>query len=108
MTGRVVCLLLAGSLLCLAGQPTPSLLLLPAAAAEEGWKTEFESVCGATDNAMSLSTDDLRKALERCDRLKEQIDRLESSPRKVYLKRLQMCRDLFAYVLASKQREEKQ
>lgn len=74
-------------------------------AAETGWKAEFDAVCGQTDNAMNMGVEELKKALERCDRLKVQLEQLEPTPRKVYLKRLQMCRNLFDYMLESKQKE---
>lgn len=77
----------------------------PVAAAEETWKIEFDRVCGQTDNAADMSVEELKKALARCDALKPQIESLEATPRKVYLKRLQMCRNLFAYLLEGKEKK---
>lgn len=78
------------------------------AAAEESavaaWKAEFDAVCGQTDNAASMSVAELKQVLARCDALKPQIDALEATPRKVYLKRLQMCRNLFTYLLEGKEK----
>lgn len=91
------CLAAAGGALL----PTPR----PTVAAEEAWKLEFDKVCGQTDNAADLSAEELKKALARCDALKPQIEALEASPRKVYLKRLQMCRNLFAYLLEGKEKK---
>ena len=71
--------------------------------AQEGWKAEYEAVCSKTDVAMTLSADELRGLVARCDRLKPQIEAEEESTRKVYLRRLQMCRDLYKYVLESKE-----
>jgi hypothetical protein len=73
-------------------------------AADETWKADFEKVCGQTDNAADLSTDELKKALEKCDALKSRIEALEPTPRKIYLKRLQMCRNLFQFMLDSKKK----
>jgi hypothetical protein len=95
-----ICLVLAaagGTLL-----PAPG----PAEAAEESWKMEFDKVCGQTDSAADMSIAELKKALARCDALKPQIESLEATPRKVYLKRLQMCRNLFAYLLEGKERAQ--
>lgn len=72
------------------------------AEAEEAWKTEFNRVCGQTDNAADMSIDALKKAIEQCDALKPRIEVLEATPRKVYLKRLQMCRNLFSFLLEGK------
>jgi hypothetical protein len=73
--------------------------------AQEDWKKEFEDICSQTQDAMTLSIDELRNLVGRCDKLKLQIEKLEGPARKVYLKRLQLCRDLFAFVLESKQKE---
>lgn len=76
-----------------------------AAESAEQWKTEFETICGQTDNAAEMSVEELKKALEKCDALKPKIEALEATPRKVYLKRLQMCRNLFAYLLEGKEKK---
>jgi hypothetical protein len=73
-----------------------------ARAAEDDWLAEFEAVCSRTQDAMSLATDELRALVERCDRLKSKVDALEPSRRKVYQRRLQLCRDLYRYVLDSR------
>jgi hypothetical protein len=79
--------------------PGPSVSL----AQEEGWRGEYDSVCSKTDVAMTLSAEELRALIVRCDRLKPRIEAEEESTRKVYLRRLQMCRDLYRYVLESKE-----
>jgi hypothetical protein len=71
----------------------------------EQWKAEFDSVCGQTDNAADMSVDELKKALKQCDLLQQKIEALEATPRKVYLKRLQMCRNLFTYLLEGKEKK---
>ena len=68
----------------------------------EQWRVEFDTICGQTDNAADMTVNDLKKALEKCDALKPKIEALEATPRKVYLKRLQMCRNLFTYLLEGK------
>lgn len=77
---------------------------IPAVFAENDWKAEFDAVCGQTDNAADMTVDDLKKAIGRCDLLKPKIEALEATPRKVYLKRLQMCRNLFVYLLEGKEK----
>jgi hypothetical protein len=54
---------------------------------------------------MKLSQDDLKKPIAGCDRLKPAIEALEETPRKVYLKKLQMCRGLLLFVLESKEKK---
>ena len=71
--------------------------------AQEDWKSEFEDVCSKTQDAMTFSADELKNLIARCDKLKPLIDKLDESPRKVYLRRLQLCKDLFVFVLGSKE-----
>jgi hypothetical protein len=54
---------------------------------------------------MVLSIAELKGLIVRCDKLKPQIEMEEESTRKVYLRRLQMCRDLYRFVLENKERE---
>lgn len=96
-----IAILLIGTVATLqAGSGPPA----DAAAAGDGWKREFEAVCARTDDAMEMLPEELRSAVERCDRIKPQIEALEPSARKVYLKRLQLCRDLYFYVLVTKEK----
>jgi hypothetical protein len=79
----------------------------PANAAQEGWRTEFDDVCGRTQDAMSFSPEELTDLIRRCDGLRPQIEKLDESRKKVYLGRLRMCRGLYAYVLDEKKLDEK-
>lgn len=86
-----------------------SLVPVAATAAETaaaGWKAEFDAICGQTDNAADMTVAELKKAVVRCDALQPQIEALEATPRKLYLKRLQMCRNLLVYMLGSKEKEK--
>ncbi len=77
------------------------------AQAQESWQKEFESVCSRTQDAMTLSQEELTELIRRCDTLQLQIEKLDDSRKKVYLGRLRMCRGLYAYVLDSKKNEKK-
>jgi hypothetical protein len=72
----------------------------PAAApAGEAWKKELDDLCARTQDAMALTTAELRSLVERCDKLKPAVEALGESERKVYARRLAGCRNLYAYVL---------
>ena len=73
--------------------------LPPSAHAEEAWKTEFNAICSKTTDPASLTKSDLQDLILRCDALKQRIEKLDESARKVYLRRIQMCRDLFQFTL---------
>lgn len=68
------------------------------------WKEEFAEICAKTQEANALTDDDLRGLVKRADDLKPSIEKLGESERKVYSKRLEGCRKLFAYVLESRKK----
>jgi hypothetical protein len=94
-------ILLSGNLLAAGPSPTAG---PPAAPAQDGWKAEFDAVCSKTDVAMTLSVGELKELIARCVVLKGRIEAQEETTRKVYLRRLQMCGDLYKYVLEEKEK----
>lgn len=88
-----------------ADKPSPS--SAQSAPAKETWQKEFDDICSKTEDAMTLSLEELASLIDRCDALRPKIEKLDETPKKVYLKRLRMCRGLYAYVLESKQSEKK-
>lgn len=95
--GRVASLVFATGLLL-------SLLAAGPAGAQEpvDWRVEFEVICGTTDASMSFTVEELTDLIARCDKLAERIGAEEETVRRVYLRRLKMCRDLLVFVLESK------
>jgi hypothetical protein len=73
--------------------------------AQDSWQTEFDEVCSKTQDAMELDSATLKELIKRCDALKSSIEQLTGAQKKVYLRRLKMCRDLYVYVLESKERQ---
>jgi hypothetical protein len=71
--------------------------------AQEDWKKEFDDICSKTQDAMVIPSEELKSLVDRCDSLKPKIEKLDESQRKVYLKRLQMCRELYFFVLESRE-----
>jgi hypothetical protein len=69
---------------------------------QENWQVEFADICSKTDDPMALSKEEVASLIERCDKLKARIEKLDESTAKVYLSRLRVCRNLFAFVLDSK------
>jgi len=82
------------------------LALSQTAQGEEPWLTSFEQTCSRTGEAMTLSVDELKMLLERCAALQKVIETQQESVRKVYLKRLQLCRNLYAYMLEYKTNQQ--
>ena len=107
LRGTAVVIVLSGALLAgtLDCRLPGGLGLTATAWAEEAWRTEFDDVCSRTSDAMNFTAAELQQLVARCDKLKPQIEALEPSARKVFLKRLQMCCDLYKYVLESKKAE---
>jgi hypothetical protein len=77
-------------------------LLQPAFGAT-AWRDDFNEACSKTTEAMNLSSGELKGLLEKCDRVEKAIAAEEETVRKVYLKRVQMCRNLYRYVLDAKE-----
>lgn len=93
----VTALLLAAGAAGLAPGGAP---LGPARAhADEGWRAEFDDVCSKTQDAMALSTEELRSLVARCEALAPKIAALDEPRRKVFGRRLEACRNLYQYVL---------
>ena len=72
---------------------------------QEDWRKEFEEICSKTENAMTFSAEELRGLVDRCDALKSRIEKLEEPQRKIALRRLQMCRDLYAFTFEMKEKK---
>lgn len=102
---RPILLCVCATTLLLSGNPllTPLPFGPSASLAQEEWKAEFDAVCSKTDVAMTLSVGELKDLVARCDKLKPRVEAEEESTRKVYLRRLQMCRELYRYILDSKE-----
>ena len=75
---------------------------------DETWRAEFDDACAKTMDSMALSTDELKALISRCERLQKIIEQQDETVRKVYLKRLQMCKNLYVYVLEGKNDEKLQ
>jgi hypothetical protein len=77
---------------------------------EPNWKEEYGAVCSETQGAVSLSVGELQEYIFRCEKVQERLDELNGSnggtEKKVYARRLKMCRDVYEYTLQYKNREE--
>ncbi len=79
---------------------------LPGASGGEDWRAAFDEACAQSNEAMVLSVKELNGLIEKCNRLEKIIETQEETVRKVYLKRLQMCRKLYIFVLETKMKEQ--
>jgi len=80
-------------------------LYCESAYSQEDWRREFEEICSKTESAMAFSVEELRSLVDRCDALKSRIEKLDEPQRKIVLKRLQMCRDLYAFTSEMKEKK---
>ena len=83
------------------------LISMPAAYGEDSWRTDFDATCAQSNDAMALSMPELKKLVEQCDRLQKIIEAQDETVRKVFLKRLQLCKNLYVFVLEAKMQEQK-
>jgi hypothetical protein len=77
------------------------------ACGDEAWRADFDAVCAQSNEAMALPVSELKTLIEKCDRLQKVIEAQEETVRKVFLKRLQLCRNLYVFVLEAKMEEQK-
>jgi hypothetical protein len=96
--GRLILLILAG---CLS-----LLLTMQPAYGVDSWRTDFDTACAQSNDAMALSMPELKKLIEQCDRLQKIIEAQDETVRKVFLKRLQLCKNLYVFVLETKMQEQ--
>jgi hypothetical protein len=73
-----------------------------AAGSEGDWKVELEKVCVKTDISMTLSREELQALILRCEELEKRIGEEDEVVRRIYLRRLKRCRNLFVYMMESK------
>jgi len=71
-------------------------------AEERAWLAEFNEVCAKTEIATNFPNEEIEALIARCDQLRTAIEAEDPSTRKVYLRRLQQCRDLYRFILDSK------
>lgn len=78
--------------------------------AQYDWKQEYSDACANTQNAMALSSEELKSYIDRCDKLLDHINKLEgegaATEKKVYTKKVKMCRDLYDFALKYKEEKE--
>lgn len=74
--------------------------------ADDEWRVEFNNLCGKTEEAMTMKSDELKNLVSRCDKLKPIIETSDHPQKKIFLKRLEKCRDLFIYMLDVKSQEK--
>lgn len=73
--------------------------------ANEEWRADFDNLCGKTEEAMTFKPEELKDLVARCDKLKPLIEKCDQPQKKIFLKRLEMCRNLYSYVLEMKERK---
>lgn len=66
--------------------------------AEEGWRDEFDRICGKTGEAGQMSEAELSQLISESERLREKIKSSDDPASKVYLFRLGKCRDFFVFM----------
>lgn len=68
---------------------------------EDAWKKEFNELCGHSNESMTLPAERLNYLIERCNKLISKIDAADNPRKKVYLFRIQKCRDLYQFIIDS-------
>jgi hypothetical protein len=72
------------------------------------WKEDFERLCGYTEEATNLSSDQIKELIYESDNLLKRIQKVDLPEKKVYIFRLKKCRNFFEYILSLKEADETQ
>jgi hypothetical protein len=80
--------------------------ILQSAFGEDNWRTDFDATCAQSNDAMALSVKELKMLIDKCDSLEKVIEAQDETVRKVYSKRLQLCKNLYFFVLETKIQEQ--
>src|SRR6266508_4154832 len=62
----------------------PSMAAAAAPSTQRGWQEEFDDLCSKTQDAMTLSVEELTALLQRCDALLPEIEKLDDTRKKVF------------------------
>ena len=83
-------------------------IFIAEAPAEQGqWREEFQRLCNYTEVAHTLSVEELQQLVKDSDVLLEKLKALEAPEVKVYIFRLNKCRNMYKYTLDVKEVQEK-
>jgi hypothetical protein len=74
----------------------------------ETWKADFERLCGYTEEATNLSTDQIKELIVESDNLLKRIQKVDLPEKKVYIFRLKKCRNFFEYILTLREVDKSQ
>ncbi len=66
------------------------------------WKKDFSSLCGNTENAEQMTTEELDRVLEECERVRKEIERSTDPQKKVVLFRLKKSCNFYLFIKESR------
>lgn len=73
-------------------------------ASAESLEESFARLCGQVGNTQSLAPEELKGLVAECDRLLEAFRERNENKDKVYLMRLQQCRNFYDYMAEVKEK----
>ncbi|RMG70497.1 MAG: hypothetical protein D6710_07205 [Nitrospirae bacterium] len=73
---------------------------------ERNWKDEFDDICGKVQISETLSTEELKQLIKRAEKLLEELKKLNSPEKKVYIFRLKKCKSFFEYIIELRSQNE--
>lgn len=69
---------------------------------EESWKKQYNRLCGKSHEAVSMTEEDLASHIKQCDELLRTIDQSDYLRKKIYLFRIEKCRNFYQFLIDSK------
>ena len=70
---------------------------------EESWKDEYKSICGDTQEALLLPGKEINTLIDKCDKLLNKIKASDNPRKKIFIFRIEKCKNFYKYITDSRE-----
>ena len=68
---------------------------------EESWMDEYNSICGDTQKAIKMHSEELNILIDKCDKLLNKIKGSDNPRKKIFIFRIEKCKNFYQYIADS-------
>ncbi len=65
---------------------------------EQSWRYEYNSICGDTQKAVTLPGEEINALIDKCDKLLNEIKATDNPRKKIFIFRIEKCRNFYQYI----------
>ena len=66
---------------------------------EESWRDEYNSICGDTQEAVTLPREEINTLIDKCDKLLNKIKAADNPRKKTFIFRIERCKKFYQYIV---------